>query len=153
MGGYGALLAAERAPDRFQAVVAASPALWTSPGATPAIAFDGANDYHRNDVFAGVDRLTVRIDCGTDDPFVDADRQFADQLPRPHHGTFGPGFHDAAYWRSVAPAQITTIAVSLQYTPGDIGAHWVARRVRGGKAGAFVTSTLRTRRIGIDPRR
>jgi enterochelin esterase-like enzyme len=112
MGGYGALLAGERAANRLKVVAAASPALWTSPGATPAIAFDGATDYHRNDVFAGIDQLaalTVRIDCGTDDPFYEADRQFADRLPTSHPGSFGPGFHDAAYWRSVAPAQVATI--------------------------------------------
>jgi predicted alpha/beta superfamily hydrolase len=34
MGGYGALLAAETAPEQFRAVAATSPALWTSSGAT-----------------------------------------------------------------------------------------------------------------------
>jgi S-formylglutathione hydrolase FrmB len=116
MGGYGALLAAERAPDRFAAVVATSPALWTAPGDTPAIAFDGASDYHRNDVFAGIDRLAplvARVDCGTDDPFYDAARTFASRLPHPNPGSFGEGFHDAAYWRSIAPAQIATIGSAL----------------------------------------
>ncbi|MCU1457901.1 MAG: putative esterase [Actinomycetia bacterium] len=116
MGGYGALLAAEHAPDRFAAVAAASPALWTTPGATAAIAFDGSADYHRNDVFAGMDRLaamTVRIDCGTDDPFHDADAEFAARLPHANRGRFSSGFHDDAYWRSVAPAQIATIANAL----------------------------------------
>jgi enterochelin esterase-like enzyme len=41
MGGYGALLAAETAPERFRAVAAASPALWSSPGETAPGAFDG----------------------------------------------------------------------------------------------------------------
>ena len=80
MGGYGALLAAERAPARFAVVAAASPTLWTDPDATPSIAFDGAADYHRNDVFTRTDQLaamTVRIDCGTDDPFHDADAELA----------------------------------------------------------------------------
>ncbi|MEP7025935.1 MAG: alpha/beta hydrolase-fold protein, partial [Actinomycetota bacterium] len=40
MGGYGALLAAERAPGRFKAVTPASPALWLTPGATAPGAFD-----------------------------------------------------------------------------------------------------------------
>jgi S-formylglutathione hydrolase FrmB len=52
MGGYGALLAAEQAPDRFDAVVASSPALWTSPDDVPSGAFDGAADFWRHDVFA-----------------------------------------------------------------------------------------------------
>jgi enterochelin esterase-like enzyme len=116
MGGYGALLAAERAPERFRAVVAASPALWTEPGATPGIAFDGSDDYHRNDVFAGTAKLaplTVRVDCGADDSFADAARAFADRLPHPNPGAFTAGFHDAAYWRSVAPAEIATIGAAL----------------------------------------
>lgn len=116
MGGYGALLAAERVPERFAAVVASSPALWTSPGATPAIAFDGEEDYRRNDVYAHVDRLAslvARVDCGTDDPFVDAARAFVSRLPHPNPGSFAEGFHDAAYWRSVAPAQIATIGTAL----------------------------------------
>jgi S-formylglutathione hydrolase FrmB len=119
MGGYGALLAAERAPERFRAVVAASPALWTEAGATPAIAFDGSDDYHRNDVFAGTAKLaplTVRVDCGADDSFADAARAFADRLPHPNPGGFTAGFHDAAYWRSVAPAEIATIGAALHST-------------------------------------
>jgi len=57
--------------------------------------------------------MTVRIDCGTDDPFHDADVEFAARLPHSNQGTFGSGFHDDAYWRSVAPAQIATIAETL----------------------------------------
>jgi len=112
MGGYGALLAAETAPDRFRAVCAASPALWTSPAATAAGAFDSPADYYRNDVYAHTARLTsmvVRVDCGTGDPFYTADKQFVAYLRPAPQGTFGSGFHDAAYWRSVAPAQINTI--------------------------------------------
>jgi S-formylglutathione hydrolase FrmB len=120
MGGYGALLAAERAPDRFRAVVASSPALWRSPGDMPAIAFDGEADYRRNDVYARVDRLAplvTRVDCGTDDSFIDAARAFASRLPHPNPGSFTEGFHDAAYWRSVVPAQIATIGRALRSAP------------------------------------
>jgi pimeloyl-ACP methyl ester carboxylesterase len=116
MGGYGALLAAETEPDRFRAVAAASPALWTSPGATAEGAFDDADDYERNDVYRGTARLattTVRIDCGTGDPFYDASRQFVDHLEPEPQASFGSGFHDAAYWRSIAPAQLRTINRAL----------------------------------------
>jgi hypothetical protein len=44
---------------------------------------------------------------------VDADAAFAARLPHADQGSFGSGFHDDAYWRSVAPAQIATIAQSL----------------------------------------
>ena len=113
MGGYGALLAAETDPRRFRTVCAASPALWTSPGSTAAGAFDSPDDYHRNDVYEHLDRLasmTVRIDCGTGDPFYVSVRKFVADLSTKPQGTFGHGFHDAAYWRSVAPAQINTIS-------------------------------------------
>ena len=117
MGGYGALLAAERAPERFDAVAAASPALFTSPSGVPEPAFDGKADFSRNDVFAGIDELadvTVRIDCGTDDPFVDAGKEFAARLPRSNPGRFSSGFHDEAYWRSIAPAQVATITAAVR---------------------------------------
>jgi enterochelin esterase-like enzyme len=116
MGGYGSLLAAEQSTGRFFAVTVASPALWTSPGQTAPGAFDGAADYHRFDVFAGQQRLSglaVRVDCGTGDPFYRATRRFVSGLPSGYQGSFGRGFHDPAYWRSVAPAQVTTIAQAL----------------------------------------
>ena len=117
MGGYGALLAAETSPDRFRAVCAASPALWTSPGSTAAGAFDSADDYRRNDVYAHTARLSklvVRIDCGTGDPFYPSVKKFASDLVPAPQGAFGSGFHDDAYWRSVAPAQIQTIKRALE---------------------------------------
>jgi enterochelin esterase-like enzyme len=116
MGGYGALLAAETAPERFGVVAAASPALWTSPGATAPGAFDNAEDYHRNDVFvrsAKLAPLVVRVDCGTGDPFYPAARKFASELRPAPQGTFGAGFHDSSYWRTVAPGQIGSIGAAL----------------------------------------
>jgi S-formylglutathione hydrolase FrmB len=116
MGGYGALLAAERAPKRFFAVAAASPALWTTAGQTARGAFDSPADFRRFDVFTGVSDLAglvVRIDCGTSDPFYPAVRRFVAGLPAGHQVSFGPGFHEASYWRSVAPAQVATIARAL----------------------------------------
>lgn len=116
MGGYGALLTAETAPDRFRAVCAASPALWTSPGSTPQGAFDNADDYRRNDVYARASRLAsmaVRIDCGTGDPFYESVKKFVSHLHPAPQGAFRSGFHDDAYWRSVAPAQIQTIKRAL----------------------------------------
>ncbi|HEX9530310.1 MAG TPA: alpha/beta hydrolase-fold protein [Acidimicrobiales bacterium] len=112
MGGYGALLVAETTPQTFSAVAAASPALWLSAAATAPGAFDDAEDYRRHDVVAGearLARLVVRVDCGQGDPFYRAARSFAAGLPGPPQTSFGPGYHDAAYWRSVAPAQIATI--------------------------------------------
>jgi S-formylglutathione hydrolase FrmB len=113
MGGYGALLAAERSTTDFRAVAAASPALWSRASATAPGAFDSPADFHRNDVFADVAALrplTVRIDCGTGDPFYTACRRLVATMDFAHIANFGPGFHEDSYWRSVAPAQLRTIA-------------------------------------------
>jgi pimeloyl-ACP methyl ester carboxylesterase len=78
MGGYGALLAAERHPRRFRAVAVSSPAIWPThaqqASAVPD-AFDGAADFARNDVFAGAGRFTA-------------------------------GCHDQDFWRRMLPAQV-----------------------------------------------
>lgn len=116
MGGYGALLAAETSPDRFRAVCAASPALWTSAGSTAPGAFDSPDDYRQNDVYARTSRLSsmaVRVDCGSGDPFYPAVKKLVEVLHPVPQGTYGSGFHDDAYWRSVAPAQIKTINRAL----------------------------------------
>ena len=117
MGGYGALLAAETRPEMFRAVVAVSPALWTSAGATAPGAFDGPDDYRRHDVFARAESLrplTVRIDCGDGDSFQPAARRFAALLEPDVITSFGPGFHDSPYWRSTAPAQMETLSEALR---------------------------------------
>ena len=52
MGGYGALLLAEKVGSARVAFVAVdSPALWLSPGDSAPGAFDDAEDFRRNDVF------------------------------------------------------------------------------------------------------
>jgi enterochelin esterase-like enzyme len=115
MGGYGALLAAERAAGRFLAVAPASPALWLAPGATAPGAFDSPGDFYANDVFTGVDRLramSVAVFCGTGDPFYLATRHLASLMDFPHEARFAPGGHDDAYWLSVAPAQLRAIGAA-----------------------------------------
>lgn len=115
MGGYGALLAAERAPRQFRAVTPASPALWLTPGATAPGAFDSPADFYANDVFTGVGRLramSVAVFCGTGDPFYSATRHLADLMHFPHQALFGPGSHDDSYWRSVAAAQLHAIGTA-----------------------------------------
>jgi enterochelin esterase-like enzyme len=116
MGGYGALLAAERATHRFHAVAPASPALWLAPGDTAPGAFDSPTDFYANDVFTGIDKLRhlkVAIFCGTADPFYLATRHLVSLMDFPHEARFTPGGHDDTYWRSVAPAQLRAIAAVL----------------------------------------
>jgi S-formylglutathione hydrolase FrmB len=110
MGGYGALLlASQLGRARVAAVVAESPALWTSPGGAARGAFDDATDYRRHDVFARRGALTgipVRIDCGLADPFYRAAKEFAGGLDPEPAGSFGRGDHGYGYWRSVAAGSL-----------------------------------------------
>lgn len=116
MGGYGALLAAERAPAKFVGVAPTSPALWLSPSATAPGAFDSPSDFYANDVFTHVDilqKMVVAVACGTGDPFYTATRHLVEEMTFPHEVFFRPGYHDAAYWRSVAPDQLRALASVL----------------------------------------
>jgi S-formylglutathione hydrolase FrmB len=110
MGGMGALEIAEHAPGRFCAVGAHSPALWQTAGETAPGAFDDARDFARHDVIrdARTDPRAfgaqpLRIDAGTQDPFLPGDRAFvaalrAGGLAVPLHTP--PGGHDGTYWSS-----------------------------------------------------
>lgn len=112
MGGYGALLAAERDRAGFVGVAPTSPALWLTPGATAPGAFDGPADFYANDVFTDLPRLSglaVAVACGTSDPFYSATRHLVAGMAFPHSTFFGPGAHDVAYWRGVAPSQLLAL--------------------------------------------
>jgi S-formylglutathione hydrolase FrmB len=116
MGGYGAMLLGSRlGPARTAAICAVSPALWTSPGAAASGAFDGADDYTANSVWGlpALGSIPLRIDCGYDDPFYDATRQFIAQLPIPPAGGFSPGGHNPTYWSSQLTPEMTWLAPLL----------------------------------------
>ena len=102
MGGYGALwLRARYGPTVVGAVAAMSAALWTSPGASAAGAFDDREDFLAHDVFArttDLARMPVSLACGTSDPFIAANRALAAKLPHAMT-TFDAGGHDDGYWR------------------------------------------------------
>ena len=113
MGGYGALLAAERARAQFVAVAPASPAIWLTPGATAPGAFDSPADFYANDIFDDLGPLrgmAIAVACGTSDPFYMATTALVSRMDYPHSVFFGPGSHDATYWASVAPDQLRAIA-------------------------------------------
>ena len=109
MGGYGALLLAERlGPDRVAAVVADSAAVWERPTDARQGAFDSAADFAAHDVLGAAGRLAavpVRLTCGTADPLLACTERLVAALPRAEHRV-GPGRHDTAFWRGVAPAQL-----------------------------------------------
>jgi S-formylglutathione hydrolase FrmB len=116
MGGFGALLAAERARSQFVAVAPASPAIWLNPGDTAPGAFDSPADFYANNVFndlSALNGMAVAVACGTSDPFYATTQNLVAHMSYPHTDLFGPGFHDATYWASVAPQQLRAIAPVL----------------------------------------
>jgi pimeloyl-ACP methyl ester carboxylesterase len=117
MGGYGALLLAEHlGSSRVAAVAVDSPALWLHPGDSAAGAFDDAEDFARNDVFARRNRLAripVRVVVGRRDPFLTATRSFVTGVPDLAAAVVRDGGHDAAFWRATAPAQLAFVAAAL----------------------------------------
>jgi pimeloyl-ACP methyl ester carboxylesterase len=116
MGGYGALLLGGRlGAGRTAAICAVSPALWLSSGAAAAGAFDGPDDFAANSVYGmpALASIPIRVDCGNSDPFYSATKQFVAQLPNPPAGGFSPGGHDASFWSSQLPAELTWMAPLL----------------------------------------
>ncbi|WP_222721172.1 alpha/beta hydrolase [Actinomadura sp. HBU206391] len=119
MGGYGALLLGQAlGPSRVGAIVASSPAVFSSyddARATNARAFDDAGDFTRHDVRKALGRLRsipAWVDCGRSDPFTEAAKRIRAGLDAPAGGLFG-GCHDGAYWRRRAPAQLAFLGRNL----------------------------------------
>ena len=117
MGGYGALLWSERfGPRRVAAAGAMSPAIWHRYGDSAPGAFDSEADFSRHDVFAAAKRLNgipVRIDCGSDDSFAPASRDFLAAAPSTTNGAITGGCHDPAFWRTAAYGNVSAIAHHL----------------------------------------
>ncbi len=96
MGGYGALLMAEKHPRLFSAVAAISPAVWTTyseaRGANPG-AYVSAADFAANDAVTHATALTgipVRVASGLSDPFHPGVVTLAGALPRAPSSTSRP---------------------------------------------------------------
>jgi S-formylglutathione hydrolase FrmB len=119
MGGYGALLLAERlGPRRVAAVATSSAAIFASYAAAQAAnpgAFDSAANFAASDLqngLATLRQLPVLLDCGSDDPFAAQDQQLRRQLGQPA-GAISPGCHDMAFWRRSLPAQLAFLGTRL----------------------------------------
>jgi pimeloyl-ACP methyl ester carboxylesterase len=115
MGGYGALRLAMRGAGAG-AVVASSPALFSSyPSSAPG-AFDDEADFVRqglHDQGARFPRIPVRIDIGTDDPFYAVVHEFVGQMSPAPAGGFEAGAHTDGYWRRMLPAQLAFVGAQL----------------------------------------
>jgi len=108
MGGFGALRLAGKYPQRIAAVAGLS-------SVTDARQFDGLIEENRGGWSDGpADRSVLaaltgaaaplpplRIDCGLDDPYLEANRELHRALQAAgiaHHYAEGPGGHDWTYW-------------------------------------------------------
>jgi S-formylglutathione hydrolase FrmB len=124
MGGYGALLLAQRmAAHGVAAVAALSPAIFTNYAAArsaSAGAFDSEQDFAQNDVFTGISALRqvpTWVACGTDDPFQPEAALFRARLTAltGHQvpGGILQGCHDEAFWLRDLPAALHFIGGHL----------------------------------------
>jgi enterochelin esterase-like enzyme len=119
MGGYGALLFAEKNPHLIAAVAAISPAIWTSytqaRGANPA-AYASAAAFAANDAVthtAALAHTHVRLATGYDDPFYPGVQALARGLPAGTVVQFGQGCHTDPFFIEQEPPSLAFLASHL----------------------------------------
>jgi poly(3-hydroxybutyrate) depolymerase len=130
MGGYGALLLAERlaaaagpTPRAVAAVAALSPAIFASYADAQTAnhtAFDSPADFASNDVFAdlrALRRIPTWVACGADDPFEPQAAllraRLAASTGHPVPGGILSGCHDDAFWQRNQPDGLSFLATHL----------------------------------------
>jgi enterochelin esterase-like enzyme len=118
MGGYGALLLAEKHRSLVAAVGVMSPAIWQtyeeSQAANPT-AFTSPSDFAAHDVITHAPRianLPVWVRSGSEDPFHPWVEDFAAKLPNANVG-YPPGGHDDTFWEAHAAHTLRFTAVHL----------------------------------------
>ena len=122
MGGYGALLLAEKYPRLISATAAIGPAVWTSyPQARAANpgAYASAADFAANDVVthaAALADVAVRVAGGIDDPFRPGVAALARALPPGAVVDISHGCHSAPFFVAQEPPSLAFLARHL--TPG-----------------------------------
>jgi S-formylglutathione hydrolase FrmB len=114
MGGYGALLlGGALGAARTTAICAVAPALFTDYGlAVQERAFDGPADWFAYSIYGtpALSEIPLRIDCGANDRFYDATKQFVASLHRPPSGVSFVGGHDVAAWKEKLPRELAWLA-------------------------------------------
>jgi S-formylglutathione hydrolase FrmB len=124
MGGYGALLLAEKYPRLVAAVAAISPAIWTSYAqarTANAGAYASAADFAADDAVthaAALAAVPVRVASGDSDPFNSGVRAFARALPANPGGVpaevyFGTGCHTDPFFNAQEPPSLAFLARHL----------------------------------------
>jgi enterochelin esterase-like enzyme len=119
MGGYGALLLAEKYPRLISAVASISPAIWTSygqaravnPGAyASAAAFAEADAVTHAHALAGV---AVRVACGSGDPFYPGVQALARVLPPDAVTDLSAGCHSWPFFSAQEPPALAFLGRHL----------------------------------------
>jgi pimeloyl-ACP methyl ester carboxylesterase len=124
MGGYGAILLAEKYPDLVAAVAAISPAIWTSYAeaqSANAGAYASAADFAADDAVthaAALAKTPVRVASAYDDPFYSGVQTLARALPKnpggpPPEVYFGRGCHTAPFFNAQEPPSLAFLARHL----------------------------------------
>jgi pimeloyl-ACP methyl ester carboxylesterase len=119
MGGYGALLLAEKHPHLISAVAAISPAIWTSYGqaqsANPG-AYASERDFAADDAVTHATALAgvpVRVASGDGDPFHPGIVALAQALPKEAVVEFSKGCHTGAFFTEQEPPALAFLAEHL----------------------------------------
>ncbi len=119
MGGYGALLLAEKYPRTFRAVAAISPAVWTTytqAEAANAAAYASAADFASDDVVTHAGALSgtpVRVASGADDPFRPGVLSLAAALPPSAVVEISEGCHTGPFFISQEPPSLQFLGLHL----------------------------------------
>jgi pimeloyl-ACP methyl ester carboxylesterase len=119
MGGYGALLMAEKYPQLIGAVAAISPAVWTSydeARAANAGAYASAAAFRADDAVTHAGALAgtpVRVASGDDDPVHSGVEALARALPSDAVVTFAPGCHTDPFFTAQEPPSLAFLAHHL----------------------------------------
>lgn len=124
MGGYGAILLAEKYPALITAVAAISPAIWTSYAearTANAGAYASAADFAADDALTHATALAgtpVRVASGAGDPFYPGVQAFARALPDrpggvPAETYFGSGCHTGPFFTAQEPPSLAFLARHL----------------------------------------
>ena len=123
MGGYGALLMAEKYPQLFAAVTAISPAVWTTyaeaRGANPG-AYTSASDFAANDAVTHARALThtpVRVASGLSDPFHPGVVALIKMLSPRAVVDFSKGCHSGPFFRDQEPPSLDFLGRHLVPSP------------------------------------
>jgi pimeloyl-ACP methyl ester carboxylesterase len=119
MGGYGAILLAEKYPNQIGAVAAISPAIWTTYAQAAAVnsgAYSSAETFAANDAVTHAGALAdipVRVASGLDDPFHPGVVALVRNLPATAVVDLSQGCHTGDFFFAQEPPSFKFLANHL----------------------------------------